>query len=89
MQSFLGKLLSPNGLILEAGTGANTTKHYGIVIREDTVIAAWEDEDGVDLVAEFEIGSVTVKVTDPPIMIPRNKKGVTITLTSGSIWLMP
>ena len=89
MQSFLAKQISPEGLVLEDGTSANTTKHYGILIRENTVISAWADEDGNDLVAKYGISGKGLLVTDPIMLVPGDKIGATITLTSGSIWILP
>lgn len=81
-------LAAPNGAVLEATTNPNTTKGYGIKVREDTVIAAWLDENSVNLVTLFGIGTKTLKVTDPVLMVPGNKRSSTITLTSGSIWIL-
>jgi len=88
MNSYIAKLLAPEGWNLEDGTSTNTTPHYGIVAREDTVIATWTDEDSTDLVALFGIGTKTLKVTDPPLIIPKSKKSINIKLTSGSVCLL-
>lgn len=84
----LNRLLANDGMVLEAGTSANTTDFYGIVIREDTVISAWTDEDGKDLVADFGISGVTLLSTDPALIIPGSKNNGSLTLTSGSVWLL-
>ena len=81
-------LVAPNGMVLEATTGANTTGGFGIKAREDTVVAAWTDEDGVNLVARFGLASKTIKVTDPALMVPGGRRSGSITLTSGSIWIL-
>lgn len=88
MKGYLARLLAPRGFVIEAGTSANTTGHYGIAFREDTVVAAWEDEDAKDLLAYYGMSGVTYKQTDPALLVPFNKKGVTITLTSGSICIL-
>ena len=84
----LNRLLANDGMVLEAGTTANTTAFYGIVIREDTVISAWTDEDDVNLVTKFNLGTETLLSTDPALIIPGGKHNGSLTLTSGSVWLL-
>lgn len=86
--NFLGILLAANGWKLEDGTGANTTACCGVAIVADTVISAWEDTDGVDLVAFFGISGKTLTDKYPALIIPGNKKSATITLTSGAVILI-
>lgn len=88
--SVLNKLLASKGALLITGTTANTSDGYGIVVREDTVIEAWTDEDGNDLLAKFGITTeVTVLTTDDiALIIPGGLGNGSIKLTSGSVWLL-
>jgi len=88
MKGYLAKLLAPRGYLLETGTSANTTAGYGIVFREDTVVAAWTDEDSKDLLAHYGMATKTYKSTDPALLVPGGKKSGSITLTSGSICIL-
>ena len=83
--NFLGILLAANGWKLEDGTSANTTAGVGLAIVEDTVISAWEDSDGRDLVAYFGISGKTLTDKYPALIIPGGKKSATFTLTSGAV----
>lgn len=83
--NFKGILLAANGWKLEDGTSANTTPCVGLAIVEDTVISAWTDSGGVDLVAYFGIGSKTLTDKYPALIIPGGKKSATFTLTSGAV----
>jgi hypothetical protein len=88
MKTFEYMQTAPNGALLIDDTNAHTDDGYAVVIREDTVIAAWTDEDSRDLVAYFGISGKTLKVTDPMLIIPGQNGNGSITLTSGSLWLM-
>jgi len=74
------------GLILLNTTGESTVPSKGFVIREDTIIDSWEDEDGVDLVERLNISGATLLVSDPPLWVPAGKHTKTLKLTSGSVW---
>jgi hypothetical protein len=86
--NFAAISIAANGWKLEDGTSANTTPCAGIAIRQNTVIAAWTDTDGVDLVAYFGISTKGLLVTDPLLIIPGGKKSASIQLTSGSVALI-
>jgi hypothetical protein len=83
------KMIAPNGAVLidDAIAHANI-RGYGIVIRENTIIAAWLDSNGNNLITLFDIAAATLLVTDPALMIPNNLLNGSITLTSGSIWML-
>lgn len=83
--SYLGLSIAANGWKLEDGAGANTTPAVGLVIVADTVIAAWTDTDGVDLVAYFGISGKTITDKYPPLIIPGGKKSASFQLTSGAV----
>ena len=89
MSKFEYKMIAPNGAVLidDAIAHANI-RGYGIVIREDTVIAAWVDSSGNNLITLFDIAAATLHVTDIALMIPNDRLSQTITLTSGSIWML-
>ena len=74
------------GVILLNTTAESVVPSKGIVIREDTVVDSWEDEDGVDLVERLNISGATLYVSDPPLWVPAGKKSSTLKLTSGSVW---
>jgi len=92
MKAQSSRLLAEAGWKLLTGTAANTTtKHYGFVPTEDTVIAAWSvtgSDGGVfDVVAHFGIGSATITTDFPALIIPvayRNSNTHSIQLTSGA-----
>lgn len=84
----LHKIIAANGAILENGVAINYTRGYGIVIREDTVIAAWTDSAGNNLLTGFNIAGVTLHVTDIALIVPENRFIRSIQLTSGSIWIL-
>lgn len=79
-------MIGNNGVKLIDDTNAHTFPFRGIVIREETVISAWTDSDGFDLVNFLDISGATLLVSDPLLMIPSGKINGSITLTSGSIW---
>lgn len=83
---FKSIMLAENGAKLIDDTNADTYAYRAIVIREDTVIEAWTDCDGLDLIAFYGIASETLFVTDPVLLVPHNKLSKSIKLTSGSIW---
>lgn len=80
-----------NGMYLADGVGAHAVKGYGIAIREDTVISAWTANINgvtVNMVTAFGITGKTLYVTDPALIIPDGGKSISITLTSGSVWIL-
>lgn len=88
----LQQLLGSNGAYLEAGTDANTTPHYGISVRADTVIATWTaktgNNEGVNMLTYFNIAGATLTADDIALILPEGYESVTITLTSGQVWLL-
>ena len=91
------KLLAGSGWYRVASTDAvthATCRHYGLVAREDTVIAAWtmvDAEGGTrDLVAHFGISGATVSTDDPAMIVPTawTTGNQSIQLTSGSVDLL-
>ena len=86
------KLLAGSGWKRVDDTSAHTNAHYGIQVREDTVIATWTAKGGtVNLLTKFNLATKTITTSDPAIIIPDAwvKGGAqTITLTSGSINLL-
>lgn len=88
MQSYIYLMTAPNGYVIESTTNPNTTPGKGIFFRSETVISAWTDEDGVDLVAKLGLAGVTLVVTDPRLMVPGGKRSGSITLASGSIGIL-
>ena len=86
------KSIAASGWLLVDDTSEHTDAHYGVQVREDTVIATWTAVGGtLDLVARFGLGSKTLTTDDPAILIPDHfiKEGAqSITLTSGSINLL-
>jgi hypothetical protein len=86
--SLIQKMIAPNGMYLVDDAVIHNVRGYGIVIRENTIIASWFDSVGNDLLALFDIAGATLLVTDPAIMVPENLAIGSITLTSGSIWIL-
>lgn len=81
-------LIAGNGMLLEDGTSVNTNKHYGIVVRQSTVVASWTDSEGNNLLTKFGIAGKTLLVTDPALIIPGNLSSSSVQLASGSVWLL-
>ena len=77
-----------NGAKLIDDGDEHTFAFRAIIIREDTVIEEWEDQDGLDLVAYYDISGVTLSVTDPILMVPGGLKNGKFELTSGSAWVI-
>jgi len=84
----LGRLLAGEGALLINDTSAHTDKGYGIAVREDTVVSAWTDDEGNDLVAKFGISAVTLTTDDLALVIPGGLSNGSLTLASGSVWLL-
>lgn len=60
---------------------------YGFVVREDTIVGLLRM--GVDDVRDdYGITGETLLVTDPAIMAPKDKPFTSITVTSGSVWVL-
>ena len=73
--------------MVDAGDTYNDTDMVGFVVREDTVIGMLRI--GVDDVRDdYEIVAKTLLVTDPAIMAPGDKPFTSITVTSGSVWVL-
>lgn len=85
---FKSIMLSDHGAKLIDDGAEYTDSHRAIVIREDSVVEEWEDEDGFDLVAFYGIGTKTLLVSDPVLLVPGGKIGGKFELTSGSAWLI-
>lgn len=85
-QDFLSKMIAQSGMKLLNTTATSTFPSWGLVVREDTVIAVWTDQNDVDLVQAFEVASQTLTSVDPVLTVPNNKRTKTLKLTSGSVW---
>jgi hypothetical protein len=87
------QILTGMSMVLENTTSENVTKHSGVVVRETSRIATWtatndNTNEEVDLVAKFDIAATDLLVTDPALLIPDGLTSSSITLTSGSVWLL-
>jgi len=85
-QEYYTQATGDHGLKLINDTDSHDFPFTALVIREDTVIDSWTDEDGFDLVAFFRIDSETLYVTDPVLKIPAGKATAELTLASGSVF---
>jgi len=84
----VGGTFGENGMMLIDDAVAHTDKGGRIQIREDgTIISAWTDENDVNLVAAFGIGSKQLFISDPELVIPNGKLNKSIKLQQGSIWM--
>lgn len=88
VDNHLYKMIASNGMLLIDDVLSHNLPGYGIVIRENTIINTWIDKDGNNLIDFFNISGKTLRVTDPALIIPESKKNGSITLNSGSIWLL-
>jgi len=88
----LHHLVGASGWYRVDDTNAHTVTHYGLTVREDTVISAWTAKGGaIDLVDWFNISGKTLTTADPALIIPDawvNEGAQSITLTSGSVNLL-
>lgn len=88
----LHHLVGGSGWYRVDDTDAHTITHYGLTVREDTVISSWTCKGGSkDLVAYFNISGKTLTTDDPALIIPDawvNQGAQSITLTSGSVNLL-
>jgi len=88
------KLLAPKGWFLVDGTGAVTLKHYGVCIREATVISVWTSKtvDGadIDLKKHFGISGSSLTDKDPKLIVPDQwiYSPMVIQLGTGSVNLL-
>lgn len=90
------ELLARAGWHRVDGTGAVTDiPHYGLQVREDTVISVWKvygsDDTEYDLVSRFGLSGKTITTDDPALIVPLECRGSnkhTLTLTSGSVNLL-
>ena len=81
-------MLSDHGALIIDDGDEHFIAHRAIVVREDTVIEEWKNEEGTDLVAFYGITSKVLYVTDPVLLVPGGNTGGKLELTSGSIWLI-
>jgi hypothetical protein len=79
-----------NGFYYTTANTAVTEKHYGIVVVGDTVLTAWTDSEGTDLLAKFNITGVTLTSDFPPLIIPGGLASTNIRAasTNGGICLL-
>jgi hypothetical protein len=82
------RLVSNKGMFLVSDTEVYTAGFYGLVIREDSVISSWEDEDGRNLITYLGLSGKTLTSTDSALMIPGGKYNGSFSLSSGSAWLL-
>jgi len=85
-EEYYSQALADHGGKFVTDTNPHDWAFKALVIREDTVIASWTDEDGFDLVAYYGISAVTLLVTDPVLRVPGGKVTGELTLTSGSVF---
>ena len=85
------KLLAAKGWLLVDGTGSVTVKHYGVSIRENTVVSIWTastvDGTTIDLKKHFGITGRSLIDKDPALLIPDEwiNNPMVIKLDSGSV----
>ena len=82
------RFVSSKGMFLVSDTETYTAGFYGVVVREDSVISSWEDEDGRNLITYLGLSGKTLTSTDSALMIPGGKYSGTFSLSSGSAWLL-
>ena len=88
------KLLASKGWLLVDHTGAVSAKHYGISIREATVVAVWTSSTvqgtSIDLIKHFGITGASLTDKDPALLIPDEMAyaPMELQLTSGSVNLL-
>ena len=87
-ENFNSLMLADHGALIIADANEHFDAHRAILIREDSVVEEWLAEDGTDLVAFYGIGTKTLFVTDPALLIPTGSIGAKFELTSGSAWLI-
>lgn len=81
-------MFGENGVKLIDDADEHLFAFKGIIIREDTVIEEWLDQEGFNIVTHYDINGVTLYVTDPILMVPAGKKNGKFELTSGSVWVI-
>ena len=87
------ELLARHGHEIVDGTGTIATiPHYGIVFREDTVVATWvvynSEGTAFNLVDRFGMSGKTYTKDDPALIVPMECRGAnkhSFSLTSGSV----
>lgn len=79
-----------NGFYYTTSTDEVTEKHYGIVVIDDTTLTTWEDSEGTDLLAKFNITGVELTSDFPPLIIPGGLSSTSIQAdtTNGGICLL-
>ena len=88
------KLLASKGWLLVDHTGSVSVKHYGVSIREATVISVWTSKSvggaTIDLKEYFGITGASLTDKDPKMIIPDQwvNQDMTFQLASGSVNLL-
>lgn len=88
------KLLASKGWLLVDGTGSVSVKHYGLSIRESTVIKTWTASTVqgavIDLKTYFGITGSNLTDKDPALLVPDNwvNSPMVLKLDSGSVNLL-
>jgi len=83
-----------NGWYYTASTSEITVRHNGLVVVGDSVITTWtakkaSGDETMDLVAYFNIGSLTLTTDFPPLIIPDGFYSESITIgTNGGVCLL-
>jgi hypothetical protein len=93
--SYSYKSIAPNGWrnISDTTLHQHSTNEaidgYGIVVLEDdTIITVFTDSDGNNLIPIFNISGVELKISDPPIIIPNDKRVRTLQLSAGRVGIL-
>ena len=87
-EEFNSIMLADHGSLIIADAVEHKISHRAIVVRSDTVIEAWTDEKGNNLMTFYGVATKTLLVTDPALLIPGGGVGSILHLTSGSVWLI-
>lgn len=87
-EEFNSIMLADHGSVLIDDADEHFIAHRAIVVREDTVIEEWLDEEGNNIMNFYGIATKTLLVTDPVFLIPGGAIGAKLELTSGSVWLI-
>ena len=88
------KLLASKGWLLVDHTGSVSAKHYGLTVREPTVVAVWTSSNVtgavIDLKKHFGISGASLIDKDPALLIPDEMAyaPMELQLTSGSVNLL-
>jgi len=85
---FNSLMLADHGSLIIADADEHTDSHRAIVIREDTVVEEWLAEDGFNILSFYGLATKTLYATDPVLLVPGDRIGAKLELTSGSVWLI-